>query len=162
MARNDAGQVVLELKTPWRDGTTHRVMEPVELMQRLAARVPRPRLHLIRFHGVLAPNARWRKAVVPQAQDPARKERHGSGCGAHGPASGAPRTVGGSRLTWAELLRRVFAIDLERCPRCGGELKRQAVIMQASVVERILTHLGLAARAPPRAKARADEPQRSW
>ena len=52
---NAAGQVVLKLKTPWRDGTTHLVMSPLEFMQRLAALVPRPRLHLIRFHGVLAP-----------------------------------------------------------------------------------------------------------
>lgn len=35
-------------------------------MQRLAALVPRPRLHLIRFHGVLAPNAKLRLLVVPQ------------------------------------------------------------------------------------------------
>ena len=41
---------------PWRDGTTHLRMTPLEFMQRLAALVPRPRLHLIRFHGVLAPN----------------------------------------------------------------------------------------------------------
>ncbi|MFN7344502.1 MAG: transposase, partial [Betaproteobacteria bacterium] len=57
---NAAGQVELKLKTPWRDGTTHLVMSPLEFMQRLAALVPRPRLHLIRFHGVLAPNARLR------------------------------------------------------------------------------------------------------
>ncbi|NDH53127.1 MAG: hypothetical protein EBY24_14290, partial [Betaproteobacteria bacterium] len=50
---NAAGQVVLKLKTAWRDGTTHLVMSPLEFMQRLAALVPRPRLHLIRFHGVL-------------------------------------------------------------------------------------------------------------
>ena len=50
---NAAGQVVLKLKTPWRDGTTHLVMSPLEFMQRLAALVPRPRPHLIRFHGVL-------------------------------------------------------------------------------------------------------------
>ena len=59
---NAAGQVELKLKTPWRDGTTHLVMSPLEFMQRLAALVPRPRLHLIRFHGVLAkmPScARW-------------------------------------------------------------------------------------------------------
>jgi len=37
---------VLKLKTPWRDGTTHLVMSPLEFMQRLAALVPRPRLHL--------------------------------------------------------------------------------------------------------------------
>jgi hypothetical protein len=63
---NDAGQVELKLKTPWRDGTTHLVMSPLEFMQRLAALVPRPRLHLIRFHGVLAPNAKLRPLVVPQ------------------------------------------------------------------------------------------------
>ena len=51
---NHAGQVVLKLKTPYRDGTSHLVMSPLEFMQRLAALVPRPRLHLIRFDGVLA------------------------------------------------------------------------------------------------------------
>jgi hypothetical protein len=39
-----------------RAGTTQLVMAPLEFMQRLAALVPRPRLHLIRFHGVLAPH----------------------------------------------------------------------------------------------------------
>ena len=62
---NRAGLVVLKLKTAWRDGTSHHVMMPMEFMQRLAALVPRPRLHLIRFHGVLAPHAKLRKAVVP-------------------------------------------------------------------------------------------------
>jgi hypothetical protein len=52
--------VVLTLKTPYRDGTTHTVMSPLEFMERLAALAPHPRLHLIRFHGVLAPNARLR------------------------------------------------------------------------------------------------------
>jgi hypothetical protein len=66
---NAAGQVVLKLKTPWRDGTTHLVMSPLEFMQRLAALVPRPRLHLIRFHGVLAPNAKLRPLVVPQGPE---------------------------------------------------------------------------------------------
>jgi hypothetical protein len=51
-------EVVLRLKTPWRDGTTHWVISPLEFMQWLAALVPRPRLRLIRFQGVLAPNAR--------------------------------------------------------------------------------------------------------
>jgi hypothetical protein len=43
---NAAGQVELKLKTPWRDGTTHLVMSPLQFMQRLAALVPTPRLHL--------------------------------------------------------------------------------------------------------------------
>jgi hypothetical protein len=46
---NADGQVELKLKTPWRDGTTHLMMSPLEFMQRLAALVPRPRLHPIRL-----------------------------------------------------------------------------------------------------------------
>ncbi len=45
---------MLQLKSEFRDGTTHIVMSPLEFMQRLAALVPRPRLHLIRFHGAPA------------------------------------------------------------------------------------------------------------
>ncbi len=73
MQTNAAGQMVLKLKTPWRDGTTHLVMNPLEFMQRLAALVPRPRLHLIRFHGVLAPNAKLRALVVHKR--PSRQPR---------------------------------------------------------------------------------------
>ena len=84
---NSAGQVVLRLKTPWRDGTTHIVMSPLECMQRLAALVPRPRLHLIRFHGVLAPNAKLRALVVPHVPEELTGESQlaatESGC-AHG------------------------------------------------------------------------------
>ena len=62
LALNRAGQVVLTLKTPYREGTTHIVMSPLEFIQRPAALVPRPSprrrgSHLIRFHGVLAPEA---------------------------------------------------------------------------------------------------------
>ena len=70
MQTNAAGQVVLKLKTPRRDGTTHRVMPLQEFMQRLAALVPRPRLHPIRLHGVLAPSsttsAKLRAQMVAQ------------------------------------------------------------------------------------------------
>ena len=40
------------------------------------------------------------------------------------------------------------------CPNCGGELKIIAAIMGQPVFEKILTHLGLQARAPPRAPGR--------
>ena len=49
---------------------------------------------------------------------------------------------------------RVFEIDLEHCPNYVGHLKIIAAILEAALVERILTHLGLQARAPPRAPAR--------
>jgi hypothetical protein len=63
MQTNAAGQVVLKLKTAWRDGTTHLVMSPLEFMQRLAALVPRPRLHLIRLVDV---EGRVRGAMVKE------------------------------------------------------------------------------------------------
>ena len=65
---NEQGKVVLKLKSPYRDGTTHLVMEPLEFLQRLAALVPHPRLNLIRYHGVLAPNAKLRSLIVPQGK----------------------------------------------------------------------------------------------
>ena len=105
-----AGNVVLQLKSAWRDGTTHIKMSPLEFMQRLAALVPRPRLHLIRFHGVLAPNAGLRAAIVP---GPPEKPGDDAAHDAHE----AP-----ARMSWARLLKRVFGIDLEHCPRCSGEL----------------------------------------
>ena len=47
----------------------------------------------------------------------------------------------------------VFDLDLEHCPNCGGGLKIIAAILEAPVIEKILTHLGLQARATPRAPA---------
>jgi hypothetical protein len=51
MALTASGQVRYTLKTPYRDGTTHIVLEPLDLMARLAALVPPPRIHLTRLCG---------------------------------------------------------------------------------------------------------------
>jgi Putative transposase len=128
---NAAGQVELKLKTPWRDGTTHQVMSPLEFMQRLAALVPRPRLHLIRFHGVLAPNAKLRAKVVlhPPAEPAQKVQAQEDKEAKHG------RPV---RLGWAKLLKRVFNLELEHCPNCGGELKVIAAILERPAIEKVL------------------------
>jgi len=57
MAPTSTGQVRYALKTAYRDGTTHIVLEPLDLMARLAALVPPPRMHLTRYHGVFAPHS---------------------------------------------------------------------------------------------------------
>ena len=62
------GKAVLELRRRWTDGTTHLVFDPVELLERLAALTPRPRINLILYHDVLAPRAAWRRAVVPSGE----------------------------------------------------------------------------------------------
>ncbi len=59
------GNVRYQLKTPYRDGTTHVIFEPLDFIARLAALVPKPRVNLTRFHGVFAPNSRDRAAVAP-------------------------------------------------------------------------------------------------
>jgi Putative transposase len=48
--------VCYELETPYRDGTTHVIFEPVDFIARLAALVPKSRVNLTRHHGVFAPN----------------------------------------------------------------------------------------------------------
>jgi hypothetical protein len=169
---NRAGDVVLQLKSPYHDGTTHVVMSPLEFMQRLAALVPRPRLHLIRFHGVLAPNARLRPEIIPspgrQAGDaPSFSCQAGTvpvpgfptvPVNAHTPSGDHAEALppaAPARLSWARLLKRVFEIDLEHCPHCGGPLTIIAAIEHPPVIAKILAHLGLPARAPPRSPARS-------
>jgi len=49
------------------------------------------------------------------------------------------------RLGWAKLLNRVFEIDMEHCPNCGGELRIIAAILEQPVIVNILTYLGLQA-----------------
>ncbi len=68
---------------------------------------------------------------------------------------GAPHHARSARMSWARLLKRVFDIDVEHCPHCGGNLKIIAAIEDPSVITKILDHLGLATRAPPRAPARS-------
>ena len=117
LSRDGDGLVVYELKHPFRDGTTHVLFEPLDFIARLAALVPRPRSHLIRFHGLFAPNARHRRLVVPRPAPAPASE---------GAERGATPTR--AQMTWAQRLRRVFDIDVSRCARCGAALRVLAVI----------------------------------
>ncbi|MEK6716397.1 MAG: transposase, partial [candidate division NC10 bacterium] len=60
------GRVMYRFRRPWPDGSTHIVLEPVEFLGKLAALVPPPRSHLVRYHGILAPHARRRGVVTPR------------------------------------------------------------------------------------------------
>ena len=57
-------------------------------------------------------------------------------------------------MGWARLLMRVYELDQEPCPNCGGVLKIIAAILEQPVIEKIVTHVRLKARAPLRAPAR--------
>ncbi len=137
------GNIVYQIKTPYDDGTTHLVLTPMEFIGRVAALVPKPRVNLTRFHGVFSPNSKLREQVVPAKT------------GQDEPSS---RPKGHGQMTWAQRLKRVFDIDIEKCDKCGGKLKVIASIEDPEVIEKILHHLGLdkspeapVSRSPPSA-----------
>ena len=127
------GKVVYTLKTPYRDGTTQVAFEPVDFIARLAALVPKPRVNLTRYHGVLAPNHRWRGLVT--------SARRGKGIQATSNAEVRTPPERHAAMTWAQRLKRVFNIDIEVCGRCGGSVRIIACIEDQDVIDRILAHL---------------------
>ena len=178
------GRVSYALKRRWQDGTTHVVMRPEVLIERLLALVPRPRRHLVTYHGVLAPAAGLRSQVVPQwveddggdealvavgvtdespgeapAIDALRCRRRSV---PHAPRK--RRRGGVRRYPWAELLRRVFAIDVLVCVHCGGARRLLAAITAPRSIERVLRAMGLSAEAPmlPPARPPPDAEGQWW
>jgi hypothetical protein len=119
-----------------------------------AALVPKPRVNLTRFHGVLAPNSTHRVQVTPAQRSKGKKTKAPDQLQDQTPAERR------ASMTWAQRLKRVFNIDIETCRECGGAVKVIACIEDPVVIEKILTHLngkaasaemGLlpASRAPP-------------
>ena len=137
------------------DGTYQIVLSPDELLEKLAALVPPPRLNLVRYHGVLAPNAVDRAQIVPGPKEEVKEEVEMSPeITSEGDPTPAQRR---HRLAWAVLLARVWAIDVTECPACGGRMKIVAAVSDPCSIRRYLEGVGLPARAPPIAPAR---PQR--
>jgi len=135
------GDLVYTFTHPWSDGTTGIRLAPLELLEKLAALVPLPRVHLVRYGGCLAPHSALREAIrpTPRQQGMDAEEAH----------PGTPY------WPWARLLGRVFGLDMTTCPFCRrGSLRIIAVITQESVITRILRHLQLASVPPPIAPAR--------
>ena len=173
-----------------------------ELVEKLAALVPPPRFHLVRYHGVLGPCASERDRIVPvgegarQAQSAPRLERDSTrarvesdpACAAtpatpdsasiemlgsmrerellatppplphtHASAAPLPDAARARRLAWAELMKRVFAIDVLECPRCRGPMRILAAIHPPDTTSAILACMGLPVRAPPLVPARCDD-----
>jgi len=129
------GQVRYELKTPWRNGTTHVIFEPLDFISRLVSLVPKPRVNLTRFHGVFAPNSRYRALVTPA--------KRGRGKKVKAPNEVQDQTSAEKRasMTWAKRLKRVFDIDIETCSECGGDVRIIACIEDPVVIQKILDHV---------------------
>jgi len=146
------GKITYELKRPFSDGTTHIVFEPGELIEKLAALVPFPHKNLIRYHGVLAPNARWRRHVVPKPPQPLPLET---------PPDQNTEPKKRRRHPWSELMMRVFAIDVLACANCGGRMSIISTITDPAVIPPFLRSIGLPPHPPPLHTARAP-PTPDW
>jgi len=103
------------------------------------------------LHGTLAPNAKWRRLIVPATPAKAGRE-----CGAEVEPQESARAASSraSRMSWAELMLRVFKTDVLECRRCDGRLRIVATVTTPSAVKAILECLGLPPRPPPVARER--------
>src|SRR2546421_4007296 len=136
------GDLVYTFTHPWSDGTMGIRLSPLELLEKLAALVPLPHVHLVRYGGCLAPHSHLRGAILPTPRQQGLDE----------PEACHPST----RWSWAGMLQRVFAPEMARSPWCEqGMLRIIAVITQGAVIHKILRHLKRAADPPPIAPARS-------
>ncbi len=84
-----------------RDGTTHVIFEPLDFIAKLSALIPKPRVNLTRFHGVFAPNSKWRAQVTPSKRGKTKKLPEEE-CSDKSPAEHH------IAMSWAQRLKRVF------------------------------------------------------
>ena len=114
----------------------------LELLEKLAALVPPPRLNLIRYHGLLAPSARDRPQIVPGMEhEPLPRVRN------------RPPTLPPSPLLGQTARPRV-AIDVTQCLACGGRMRILAALTEPGSIRTYLKGVGMPARPPPIAPAR--------
>jgi hypothetical protein len=149
----DDGLVRIELKRAFSDGTVAVDMDPLSLLCRLAAAVPPPKFHVLRYAGVLAGAHHLRSLVVPplpveDKNDNTHTHTHADHDVEH------PATHRCRYRPWAELLKRMFAIDVQSCPRCGARMKLRALLIAAESIARFLRHIGEPTEPPPLAPAR--------
>ncbi len=107
---------------------------PLDFIAKLAALVSKPWVNLTRFHGVFAQNCTHRVQVTPAKRGKGKKTKAPE---SPDPTPAEPR----ASITWAQRLKRVFNIDIETCPECGGAVKVIACIEDPVVIEKILPHL---------------------
>ncbi len=133
LSLNSRGKVIYQLKTPYENGTTRIILDPLDFLSRLASLVPRPKTNLIRFHGIFAPNFKHHRLITPKTKSPEKQ---------------ATKSGKSSSMNWAGRLKRVFGMDIEVCSECGGKLKVISSIEGPEVIKKILTHLGLESGIP--------------
>ena len=157
-ARPD-GRLAYQMKRPSSSGESVLLLTPVAFLRRVAALIPPPRVNLVRFFGVLAPNARLRQHVVPVPPPSAESSIREPLPGAPGPSPAmaveSPASPSPPRVPWAQLLKKTFGSEVLTCDKCGGKRRVVACVFSSAITAEILEHLRLPSRPLPRATARA-------
>jgi hypothetical protein len=111
------------------------LLRPVELLEKLAALIPRPRINLLLYHGLLAPHCRWRAQVVAYRSAAAPETPVGA---SPTPAANdeSPTAPVARNWAWADLMRRAVDVDVLACPRCGGRLRLIATVEDPDAIPR--------------------------
>lgn len=130
------GQYAFEMKRAWPDGTRAVFFSGHELVGRLAALVPPPRMHLVHYFGVLAPSAKLRKQVIPAPREGPDQDPCGHSVAYEQTSAG--KSIRRRWIPWATLLMKVFSVDVMACPRCDSRMQRIAVIQRPIVIKAIL------------------------
>jgi hypothetical protein len=138
----DDETVRIDFKKPWSDGTACVDLAPLALIARLAALVPPPKRHTVRYFGVLSSHATSRSDVVPEPTEPAPAPTE----------QDKPKNT--SRyISWSELLRRTFGIEI-LCTKCKSQLRLIALIKTEDIAKKILTAMHLPVDSPQLRPAR--------
>ena len=173
LGRLNDDTLVYSLRKPTLDGRTELILTPLELLDRLAHLVTPPRIHKHRYCGVLAPNAKLRRAVIESA-GPAgatlqllEDAREKMGLAGEEATDDKPQSAARqvAARCWALLLVRIYECLPMLCPRCGEPMRIIAFVLDPPVIERILDHIGepttppmiLPARSPPQAEMDFDQ-----
>src|SRR5262249_38730879 len=96
--------------------------------------VPAPRVHLVRFHGILGPAAAWQPLIVPTANIESATARSNPIASSEFVDAAAAKCTGRKsgvhrrNYSWAQLMRRVFTIDVLQWDRCRGVMRIIAAI----------------------------------
>jgi hypothetical protein len=126
------------------------LLDPLDFIARLAALIPPPRFHMVRYHGVLAGHAKARAEVVPgpltAAEEPTQMRLLFDGDGTEFEASSKPP----SRHPWAWLLARVFSAEVMVCQHCRGPMRVMKIANEPDQIAKALADAGLGPRPPPR------------
>ena len=115
-----------------RKGNPEDVHSPLNFLSRLCSLIPRPKIHLTRFHGGLASHFKYRSLLTPKPSSSKKPSSHEKD----------KKNTRSYSIGWAKRLKKVLGIDIQTCSKCGGKVKIISAIKEVQFIQRILNYRG--------------------